>query len=31
VLILGGPTTPDRIEREFKAFAQEGSSPTGNR
>jgi hypothetical protein len=31
VLILGGPTTPDRIERESKAFAQEGSSPTGNR
>ena len=31
VLILGGPSTPDRIEREYKAFAQEGSSSTGNR
>jgi len=30
VLILGGPSTPNRIEREYKAFAQEGSS-TGNR
>jgi hypothetical protein len=26
VLILGGPSTPDRIERESKAFAQEGAS-----
>ena len=26
VLILGGPATPDRIERESKAFAQDGSS-----
>jgi Methane oxygenase PmoA len=31
ILILGGPSTPDRIEREYKAFAQEGSSSTGNR
>jgi hypothetical protein len=31
VLILGGPSTPDRIEREYKAFAQEGSASTGNR
>jgi hypothetical protein len=30
VVILGGPSTPDRIEREYKAFAQEGFS-TGNR
>jgi hypothetical protein len=30
VVILGGPSTPDRIEREYQAFAQEGSS-TGNR
>jgi Methane oxygenase PmoA len=26
VLILGGPSTPDRIERESKAFAQESAS-----
>ncbi len=31
VLILGGPSTPDRIEREYKAFAQGGLTPTGNR
>ena len=31
VLILGGPSTPDRIERESQAFAQEGSKATGNR
>jgi len=31
VLILGGPSTPDRIERESRAFALEGTSPTGNR
>jgi hypothetical protein len=31
VLILGGPSTPDRIERESQAFAQEGSTATGNR
>jgi hypothetical protein len=31
VLILGGPSTPERIEREYKAFAQEGTSPTANR
>jgi hypothetical protein len=31
VLILGGPATPDRIERESQAFAQEGAKATGNR
>jgi hypothetical protein len=31
VLILTAPPSPERIERESKAFAQEGSSPTGNR
>ena len=31
VLILGGPSTPDRIERESQAFAQEGSKATGDR
>jgi hypothetical protein len=31
VLILGGPSTPDRIERESKAFALEGSSSTSSR
>jgi hypothetical protein len=31
VLILGGPSTPDRIEREYKAFAQDGSLPTSSR
>jgi methane monooxygenase PmoA-like len=31
VLILGGASTPDRIEREYKAFAQEGTTSTGNR
>src|SRR5258708_16004116 len=31
VLILAGRSTPDRIEHESRAFAQEGSTPTGNR
>jgi hypothetical protein len=31
VLVLGGPSTPDRIERESRAFAQEGSSTTSSR
>jgi hypothetical protein len=31
VLILGGPSTPDRIEREYTAFTQEGTSSTGSR
>jgi hypothetical protein len=31
VLILAGPAAADRIERESRAFTQEGSSPTGNR
>ena len=31
VLILGGPSTPDRIEREYKTFTQEGTSPASSR